>query len=60
MHLNLISEIVPTTRQKYLVKPLRYENFECNYKKCLALLHCRAMALKLALKPICMKPYLTF
>lgn len=46
--------------KKYLVKLLRYKNFECNFKKCLALLHCRAMALKLALKPICMKPYLTF
>ena len=46
--------------KKYLVKLLRCKNFECNLKKCLALLHCRAMALKLALKPICMKPYLTF
>ena len=55
-----IIEIVQNHNKKYLVKLLRYENFEYNFKKALALLQCQAMALKLALKPICMKPYLTF
>ena len=58
--LRTIIEIVQQQSKRYFMKLLRYDYFECNFKKCLALLHCRAMALKLALKPICMKPYLTF